>query len=111
MILKNKFLDERKLEIYEEDLVNDTEILVLVVYCVRRDDSAIWEMPSPQIFNPSLYAKYKDKYDEQVTAFRNDCVGVSDASLIENRFLVLEEEMEIMQTAFDEFLLSGLALE
>ena len=111
MILKNKFLDERKLEIYEEDLVNDTEILVLVVYCVRRDDSAIWEMPSPQIFNSSLYEKYKDKYDEQVTAFRNDCVGVSDASLIENRFLVLEEEMEIMQTAFDEFLLSGLALE
>ena len=111
MIIKNKFLDERKLEIYEEDLVNDTEILVLVVYCVRRDDSAIWEMPSPQIFNSSLYAKYKDKYDEQVTAFRNDCVGVSDASLIENRFSVLEEEMEIMQTAFDEFLLSGLALE
>ena len=111
MIIKNKFLDERKLEIYEEDLVNDTEILVLVVYCVRRDDSAIWEMPSPQIFNSSLYAKYKDKYDEQVTAFRNDCAGVSDASLIENRFLVLEEEMEIMQTAFDEFLLSGLALE
>ena len=111
MILKNKFLDERKLEIYEEDLVNDTEILVLVVYCVRRDDSAIWEMPSPQIFNSSLYAKYKDKYDEQVTAFRNDCVGVSDASLIENRFSVLEEEMEIMQTAFDEFLLSGLVLE
>ena len=111
MILKNKFLDERKLEIYEEDLVNDTEILVLVVYCVRRDNSNVWEMPSPQIFNSSLYEKYKDKYDEQVTAFRNDCSGVSDASLIENRFLVLEEEMEIMQTAFDEFLLSGLALE
>ena len=111
MKIKNKFLDERKLEIYEEDLVNDTEILVLVVYCVRRDDSAIWEMPSPQIFNSSLYEKYKEKYDEQVTAFRNDCVGVSDASLIENRFSVLEEEMEIMQTAFDEFLLSGLALE
>ena len=111
MKIKNSFLDERKLEIYEEDLVNDTEILVLVVYCVRRDDSAIWEMPSPQIFNSSLYAKYKDKYDEQVTAFRNDCVGVSDASLIENRFSVLEEEMEIMQTAFDEFLLSGLVLE
>ena len=111
MIIKNKFLDERKLEIYEEDLVNDTEILVLVVYCVRRDNSNVWEMPSPQIFNSSLYEKYKDKYDEQVTAFRNDCSGVSDASLIENRFLVLEEEMEIMQTAFDEFLLSGLVLE
>ena len=110
MKIKNSFLDERKLEIYEEDLVNDTEILVLVVYCVRRDDN-VWEMPSPQICNSSLYEKYKDKYDEQVTAFRNDCSGVSDASLIENRFLVLEEEMEIMQTAFDEFLLSGLALE
>ena len=103
MIIKNKFLDERKLEIYEEDLVNDTEILVLVVYCVRRDDN-VWEMPSPQIFSSSLYAKYKDKYDEQVTAFRNDCVGVSDASLIENRFSSIEEQMEIMQDAFDELL-------
>ena len=103
MIIKNKFLDERKLEIYEEDLVNDTEILVLVVYCVRRDDN-VWEMPSPQIFNSSLYAKYKDKYDEQVTAFRNDCSGASDASLIENRFSSIEEQMEIMQDAFDELL-------
>ena len=107
MIIKNKFLDERKLEIYEEDLVNDTEILVLVVYCVRRDNSNVWEMPSPQIFNSSLYAKYKDKYDEQVTAFRNDCVGVSDASLIENRFTNIEEQMEIMQDAFDELLFMG----
>ena len=62
MKIKNGFLDERKLEIYEEDLVNDTEILVLVVYCVRRDDSAIWEMPSPQIFNSSLYEKYKKSF-------------------------------------------------
>ena len=103
MKIKNSFFDERKLEIYEEDLVNDTEILVLVVYCVRRDDN-VWEMPSPQIFNSSLYAKYKDKYDEQVTAFRNDWAGISDASLIENRFTNLEEQMEIMQGAFDELL-------
>ena len=103
MKIKNSFLDERKLEIYEEDLVNDTEILVLVAYCVRRDDN-VWEMPSPQIFNSSLYAKYKDKYDEQVTAFRNDCAGVSDASLIENSFSNIEEQMEIMQDAFDELL-------
>lgn len=106
MKIKNSFLDERKLEIYEEDLVNDTEILVLVVYCVRRDDN-VWEMPSPQICNSSLYAKYKDKYDEQVTAFRNDCAGVSDASLIENRFTNIEEQMEIMQDAFDELLFMG----
>ena len=106
MKIKNSFLDERKLEIYEEDLVNDTEILVLVVYCVRRDDN-VWEMPSPQICNSSLYAKYKDKYDEQVTAFRNDCSGVSDASLIENRFTNIEEQMEIMQDAFDELLFMG----
>ena len=103
MKIKNGFLDEWKLEIYEEDLVNDTEILVLVVYCVRRDDN-VWEMPSPQIFNSSLYAKYKDKYDEQVTAFRNDCAGISDASLIENRFTNIEEQMEMMQDAFDELL-------
>ena len=106
MILKNKFLDERKLEIYEEDLINDSEVLVLIVYCVKRD-GGMWEMPSPQIFNEDLYNRYKDKYDEQVTAFRNDCSGTSDASLIENRFENIESQMEIMKTAFDELLLGG----
>lgn len=106
MILKNKFLDERKLEIYEEDLINNSEVLVLVVYCVKRD-GGMWEMPSPQIFNENLYNKYKAKYDEQVTAFRNDCAGTSDASLIENRFENIESQMEIMKTAFDELLLGG----
>ena len=106
MLLRNKFLDERKLEIYEEDLINDSEVLVLIVYCVKRD-GGMWEMPSPQIFNENLYNKYKDKYDEQVTAFRNDCSGTSDASLIENRFENIESQMEIMKTAFDELLLEG----
>ena len=59
MIIKNGHLDERKLEIYEEDLVNDSEILVLVVYCVQRN-GGVWEMPSPQIINPSLYFAYKE---------------------------------------------------
>ena len=106
MILKNKFLDERKLEIYEEDFINNSEVLVLIVYCVKRD-GGMWEMPSPQIFNENLYNKYKDKYDEQVTAFRNDCTGVTDVSLIENRFENIESQMEIMKTAFDELLLGG----
>ncbi len=106
MLLRNKFLDERKLEIYEEDLINNSEVLVLVVYCVKRD-GGMWEMPSPQIFNENLYNKYKDKYDEQVTAFRNDCSGTSDASLIESRFTNIESQMEIIKTAFDELLLGG----
>ena len=104
MLLKNRFLDERKLEIYEEDFINNTEVLVLVVYCVKRD-GGMWEMPSPQIFNETLYNKYKDKYDEQIIAFRNDCVGTSDASLIESRFTDIEMQMEIMQQAFDGLLL------
>ena len=106
MLLKNRFLDERKLEIYEEDFINNSEVLVLIVYCVKRD-GGMWEMPSPQIFNENLYNKYKDKYDEQVTAFRNDCTGVTDVSLIENRFENIESQMEIMKTAFDELLLGG----
>ena len=104
MLLRNRFLDERKLEIYEEDFINNTEILVLVVYCVKRD-GGMWEMPSPQIFNETLYNKYKDKYDEQIIAFRNDCAGTSDASLIESRFTDIEMQMEIMQQAFDGLLL------
>ena len=106
MLLKKGFLDERKLEIYEEDFINNTEVLVLIVYCVKRD-GGMWEMPSPQIFNENLYNKYKDKYDGQVTAFRNDCSGTSDASLIESRFVNIESQMEIMKTAFDELLLGG----
>ena len=106
MLLKNKFLDERKLEIYEEDFINNTEVLVLIVYCVKRD-GRMWEMPATQIVNENLYNKYKDKYDEQVTAFRNDCSGTSDASLIENRFENIESQMEIIKTAFDELLLGG----
>ena len=104
MFLRNRFLDERKLEIYEEDFINNTEVLVLVVYCVKRD-GGMWEMPSPQIFNETLYNKYKDKYDEQIIAFRNDCAGTSDASLIESRFMDIEMQMEIMQQAFDGLLL------
>ena len=53
MLLKNGFLDERKLEIYEEDFINNSEVLVLIVYCVKRD-GGVWEMPSPQIFNENL---------------------------------------------------------
>ena len=108
MLLKNRFLDERKLEIYEEDFINNTEVLVLIVYCVKRDEG-MWEMPSPQIFNENLYNKYKDKYDEQITAFRNDCAGTSDVSLIESRFTDIEMQMEIMQMAFDELLLGGVS--
>ena len=104
MLLRNRFLDERKLEIYEEDFINNTEVLVLVVYCVKRD-GGMWEMPSPQIFNETLYNKYKDKYNEQIIAFRNDCAGTSDASLIESRFTDIETQMEIMQQAFDGLLL------
>ena len=104
MLLRNRFLDERKLEIYEEDFINNTEVLVLVVYCVKRD-GGMWEMPSPQIFNETLYNKYKDKYDEQIIAFRNDSAGTSDASLIESRFTDIEMQMEIMQQAFDGLLL------
>ena len=104
MLLRNRFLDERKLEIYEEDFINNTEVLVLIVYCVKRDEG-MWEMPSPQIFNENLYNKYKDKYDEQITAFRNDCAGTSDVSLIESRFADIEMQMEIMQMAFDKLLL------
>ena len=106
MLLKKGFLDERKLEIYEEDFINNSEVLVLIVYCVKRD-GGMWEMPSPQIFNENLYNKYKDKYDEQVIAFRNDCAGVTDVSLIKNRFEYLESQMELLKTAFDEVLLGG----
>ena len=41
MITRIRSLDERCLEIYETDIVNGGEVLILMAYCVRRTNG-VW---------------------------------------------------------------------
>ena len=74
MITQYGSLDERKLSIYEYDMVNNEQVLIVSVYCVRRDNG-MWELPAPQIFNEVIYNNNKAQYEATIQAFRNDCVG------------------------------------
>ena len=109
MILKTKKYDERCLEIFEEDLINDETLLILTVYCIKREEG-VWEFPIPQITNERMYEKYKDKYDEQILSFRNDCDSREGekGSIVTNEIEKLKSEMEITQEAINEILFMGL---
>ena len=74
MITQYGSLDERRFSIYEYDMVNNEQILIATVYCIRRDNG-MWELPAPQIFNEVIYNNNKAQYEAAIQAFRNDCVG------------------------------------
>ena len=74
MITQYGCLDERRFSIYEYDMVNNEQVLIMTVYCVRRDNG-MWELPAPQIFNEVIYNNNKAQYEAAIQAFRNDCVG------------------------------------
>lgn len=105
MILKNKALDERCLEIYEEDIMSGNEILILTVYCTKIDDG-LWQFPQPQIWNEVIYNKYKEKYDEQILAFRNDCenLTIEKGSILSNEIESLKQELSLTQNALNSLL-------
>lgn len=79
MLTEYDSLDERSLSIYEYDMVNGGKVLILKVYCTKRNNG-VWELPAPQIFNKTVYEANKVSYDDAVQAFRNDCVGSVDES-------------------------------
>ena len=79
MITQYGSLDERRFSIYEYDMVNNEQILIATVYCIRRDNG-MWELPAPQIFNEVIYNNNKAQYEAAIQAFRNDCVGSIDES-------------------------------
>lgn len=110
MILKNKSLDERCLEIYEEDMINGEEVLILVVYC-NKVDNGLWQFPAPQIFNETIYNKYKEKYDDKILAFRNDCEGLTSdvGSLLITEIETLKEDAIATQNALNELLFMEVA--
>ena len=74
MITQYGSLDERRFSIYEYDMVNNEQILIATVYCIRRDNG-MWELPAPQIFNEVIYNNNKAQYEAAIQAFRNDCLG------------------------------------
>ena len=72
MIIKEEQRLERVLNIYEVDIINGGDVLVLTAYAVKENDD-MWNYPSPQIFNEDVYRRNKTEYDSKVREFRLAC--------------------------------------
>ena len=72
MIVREKQRLEKVLNIYEVDVINGGDVLVLTAYAVKENDD-MWNYPSPQIFNEDVYRRNKTEYDSKVREFRNKC--------------------------------------
>ena len=72
MIVKEEQRLEKVLSIYEADIVNGGDVLVLTAYAVKENDD-MWNYPSPQIFNEDVYRRNKAEYDSKVREFRGKC--------------------------------------
>ena len=98
MKLINTSLDERCLNIYEYDSINDIDILIAKTYCIRKD-GGIWELPSPQIFNQTIWDKNKSEYEDVIQSFRNDCQNLVDqpATLLQNQVTELNSDVDNLE--------------
>ena len=74
MIIKEEQRLEKVLNIYEVDVINGGDVLVLTAYAVKENDN-MWNYPSPQIFNEDVYRRNKAEYDAKVREFRGKCEG------------------------------------
>ena len=72
MIIKEEQRLEKVLNIYEVDIINGGDVLVLTAYAVKENDD-MWNYPSPQIFNEDVYRRNKTEYDKKVKEFRLSC--------------------------------------
>ena len=72
MIIKEEQRLEKVLNIYEVDIINGGDVLVLTAYAVKENDD-MWNYPSPQIFNEDIYRRNKAEYDKKVKEFRLNC--------------------------------------
>lgn len=100
MITQYGSLDERRFSIYEYDMINNEQVLIATVYCVRRDNG-MWELPAPQIFNEVIYNNNKAQYEAAIQAFRNDCVGSVDetSSALFTEIQALKKDNELLMNA------------
>ena len=72
MIVREEQRLEKVLNIYEVDVINGGDVLVLTAYAVKENDD-MWNYPSPQIFNEDVYRRNKTEYDSKVREFRLAC--------------------------------------
>jgi hypothetical protein len=72
VIIKEEQRLEKVLTIYEVDVINGGDVLVLTAYAVKENDD-MWNYPSPQIFNEGVYRRNKAEYDSKVREFRLTC--------------------------------------
>ena len=72
MIIREGQRLEKVLNIYEVDVINGGDVLVLTAYAVKENDD-MWNYPSPQIFNEDVYRRNKTEYDSKVREFRLAC--------------------------------------
>jgi hypothetical protein len=72
VIIKEEQRLEKVLNIYEVDIINGGDVLVLTAYAVKENDD-MWNYPSPQIFNEDVYRRNKTEYDSKVREFRLAC--------------------------------------
>lgn len=72
MIVREEQRLEKVLNIYEVDVINGGDVLVLTAYAVKENDD-MWNYPSPQIFNEDVYRRNKTEYDSKVKEFRLAC--------------------------------------
>lgn len=72
VIIKEEQRLEKVLNIYEVDIINGGDVLVLTAYAVKENDD-MWNYPSPQIFNEDVYRRNKTEYDKKVKEFRLSC--------------------------------------
>ena len=100
MITQYGSLDERRFSIYEYDMVNNEQVLIATVYCIRRNNG-MWDLPAPQIFNKVIYNNNKAQYEAAIQAFRNDCLGSINetSSALFTEIESLKKDNEIIMNA------------
>lgn len=103
MITQYGSLDERRFSIYEYDMVNNEQVLIATVYCIRRNNG-MWDLPAPQIFNKVIYNNNKAQYEAAIQAFRNDCLGSINetSSALFTEIESLKKDNEIIMNAISD---------
>ena len=62
---------EESLSIYETDMINGGEALILIAYVIK-ENGGMYSYPTPQIFNEEVYNRNRAAYDAQVIRFREE---------------------------------------
>ena len=107
MIIKNKYLVEKCLEVYETDYINGGEVLILKAYCTSLDGE-VFSLNAPQIFNKAVYEANKVEYDAKIQEFRNSCnINDTDSTLLASEIEQLKSDNEKIMLAIAELVDGG----